>query len=245
LPGTRNASTSSGGSAASLLFSTNFPAAENPISQGGIWFNGGTDGGSGGWLNVQTSIGQAYASGTSNGYNDAICALKTPSFSADQWAQGTVFLAGGYSPTRAHEIELHLRFSYGDNNTHGYEILWGIHNGGSSYMAVVRWNGEAGNYTPIYDPGDGSIGFPTTGDVIYAQIVGDIITVKKNGVAVTGFSAVDISTASAISSGVNTGTVKWTTGQPGMGFWASRDAVGAGDTVAASFGWSAFSAGSL
>ena len=65
-------------SATSGVFSTNFSATENPISQGGIWDNGldvGLD-----WQNVQTTGSGAFAAtATVNNY-DVATALIKPSY---------------------------------------------------------------------------------------------------------------------------------------------------------------------
>ena len=190
---------------------------ENPIGEGGKWINGkavGLD-----WRNVQTVPGKAYASETveaNNRYSDPIAVLNT-TFAADQFAQGTVSRVPGYSnPTDGHEIELLLRFQITANNARGYEVLWG--QGGN--MAIVRWNGPLGSYTPLVD--NLQIGAAVDGDVLRVEMVGNVIQVYKNGALV----------ATATDS-------TYATGQPGIGFWPTP-----GSTLQ-SYGWKSFEAGSL
>lgn len=210
-------------------FTTNFPATENPISQGGIWVRGLTEGLD--WTNPETTPGKCFAtqSPTPSRYSDDIAILKSSfqAFNPNQYAQATAFKQAGYTGGGGnHEIELELRFSINANNAHGYEILWGI----TGYLAVVRWNGAVGDYTPIYDPGIGSVPTYNDGDVLRAQIVGNIITVAINGTTVPNFASIDVSSIG--------GTV-WSTGQPGLGFWPVDGAT----TSAA--GWKSYTAGNL
>jgi len=205
-------------------YATNFNSSENPLSENNQWVAGkdtGVD-----WNNPRSASGKAVASvlsgAGSSRYDDNIAHL-SPSFqafNANQYAQGTVYLAGGYSAS--HEIELLLRFSIGDHDAQGYEVLWGL----TGYLAVVRWNGAVGDFTPIYDPGVGSIPVPRDGDVLRAEISGTIITVKLNGIEV---ARVDVASAETV----------WSYGQPGIGFWPVDDAI------PEYYGWKSFEAGDL
>jgi hypothetical protein len=209
-------------------FSTSFDLTENPISEGGKWITGkgtGLD-----WNNPQSASGKVYAavlSGASGSrYDDSIAYLSTSfqKFNADQYAQGIVYRAPGYDPTPSkHEVELHLRWQTTAHNARGYEVIWGI----TGYLAIVRWNGPLGNYTPIYDSGDPGIGPPADGDVLRAQIIGTTIAVYKNGKLVRTKNVTSIG-----------GTV-WSSGQPGMGFWPVDSAI------KENFAWKSFQAGSL
>jgi hypothetical protein len=209
----------------SVAYSTNFSLTENPISEGGKWITGKTTGLD--WNNPESNSGKAYASvlsgATGSRYDDSIAHLSTSlqTFNANQYAQGTVYLVSGYSAS--HEVELLLRFSIAPHNAHGYEVLWGL----TGYLAVVRWNGALGSYTPLYDPGVGSIPVPKDGDVLRAEISGNTLTVKRNGTTV---ATVDINVAG--------GTV-WSSGQPGIGFWPVDGAT------PKNLGWKSFQAGNL
>lgn len=195
---------------------TTFPATENPLLDAGKWINGkavGLD-----WNNVRSGSGNAYAAAFVTGYNDPVAVLNT-NFSPNQYAQGRVHRAAGYSPGNSHEVELLLRFKITAHSARGYEILWG--HGGE--LNVVRWNGPLGNYTPLGGTYGPNIGPAVDGDVLRAEIIGNVIKVYKNGALML--------TAAPDST--------WIDGQPGIGFFP-RDGASL-----ESYGWKEFSAGSL
>jgi len=200
-------------------YSTSFPNTENPLSEGGRWINGRAVGGN--WNNVQSMPGRAIAAGFVSGYDDPIAVLTT-SFAANQYAEGTVFRATGYSPSASHEIELLLRFQITSGNARGYEVLWGA--GGE--VNVVRWNGPLGNYTPVGGSTGPNIGAARDGDIFRAEISGTIIRVYRNGALVL---TRDVSSVGNV----------WTTGQPGMGFFPRTGAT------LANYGWKSYRAGSI
>ena len=201
-------------------YSTNFSSTENPISEGGKWVNGKAVGLN--WNNVQTVPGKAYAANfvsASSRYSDPIACLTT-SFTANQYAQGTVFRVPGYrNPIDKHEVELLLRFQITPNSARGYEVLWGQ----DGEIWVVRWNGPIGSYSALGGISNSPANMAVDGDVLRAEIIGSVIRVYRNGSLV--FTAPADSTFS--------------TGQPGMGFWPT-----AGSTLS-SYGWKNYQAGSL
>jgi hypothetical protein len=197
-------------------YSTNFVTAEQPLSDGGTWIDGKATGLD--WNDVQSVAGEAYSAEFATGYNDGIAVLNA-SLAANQYAQGTVFRAADYSPGVSHEIELLLRFQITAHNARGYEVLWGQ----TGELNIVRWNGALGDYTPLASTTGPNIGAAVDGDVLRAEIIGNTITVYKNGTLV--FTGPSNST--------------WKDGQPGIGFWPK-----AGATLA-SYGWKKFEAGSL
>jgi hypothetical protein len=221
-------------------FSTTFPNIENPLNQGGAWLNGALDGTA--WNNVQVfgserCVGTNQVSNTPpQRYMDSNAQLKTSVFTAnaDQWAQGTVYRNGTYTPVGdKHEIELYLRMSISANSITGYEIMWGMDSTIGFYLDIVRWNGTLGDFTTIIDGGDGSIPAPNDGDVLRAEIVGNLITVKLNGSIITSpvnFSAIDITSV---------GTPVYSSGQPGLGFWPTLSAT------PENYGWKAWSCGNM
>lgn len=218
--------------APSTAFSTSFPTIENPLSEGGKWQLGGTNGLD--WFDPKVTANGCVAStgdlGTVNGtrYSDDLGHLKTSfrSFSANQYCEGRVYRVSGYTGNGGgHEIEHLLRFSIAANNAHGYEVLCGCSAGG--YLAIVRWNGPVTDYTELYS--DAGFGLLADDDLIRSQIVGNIITVKKNGSTV---ASVDV------TAGAGAATV-WNSGQPGVGFWPVDGAV------IGNYGWKNFSADDL
>ena len=96
--------------------------------------------------------------------------------------------------------------------------MWG-HTG---YLAIVRWNGPLADYTALYDPGDPGIGPAVDGDVLRAEISGNVIRVFKNGALV---ATVTDST--------------WSNGQPGIGFWPVDS------SSIEKYGWKTVDAGNL
>ena len=206
-------------------YTTNFPASENPISEGGNWITGKTAGLD--WNNPQTAPGKAYAAVRSglgaSRYDDSIATLNT-AFTASQFAEASVYRAAGYSPGNAgHEVELLLHFQITAHNARGYEILWGH----SGYLAIVRWNGGLGDYTALYDSGLPGIGVSVDGDVLRAEINNNVIKVYKNGALM---AAVDTTSQ---------GGPVWSDGQPGLAFWPVDS------STVELFGWKSFQAGNL
>jgi hypothetical protein len=213
-------------SAAASRYVTRFEQTENPLSHGGRWINGKTIGLD--WHDAKSVGGVAQASalsGISHRYDDSIAVLTT-TFTPNQYAQGTVFRAAAYSPPSKHEIELLLRFQISEHSARGYEVLWAD----AGAFAVVRWNGRLGDFTVLAATdrpelgGDGpGPGLAIDGDVLRAEIVGEVVRVYKNGGLV--FVAPPNDT--------------WKTGQPGLGFWPTPG------SVPQRYGWKAYEAGSL
>jgi len=205
---------------------TRFDRNQNPIDEDGRWINGGTTGLD--WHDAKSVNGVAHAtalSGVKHRYDDSIAVLNSD-FGPDQYAQGIVYRSPGYSPPSKHEIELLLRFEIRGHSARGYEVLWG-HDGD---FAIVRWNGPRGNFTvmagldhPELGGEGGGPGRAVDGDVLRAEIAGNVIRVYKNHRLV--FVAPPDAT--------------WTTGQPGLGFWPISG------SVPQRYGWKAFEAGSL
>jgi hypothetical protein len=162
-----------------LLYATSFPGTENPISEGGRWLGGLTDGVV--FKDVRTTPGRAFASGINYDYDDSLAILKSPVIPNDQFVEVTIYLKQGYVPPSSHEIELLLRGNI--DKTKGpayaplYEVLipWGGTNGSIFYQNGVKGGFEQ---LPIGGPGYAPL---KTGDVVRAEMVGSQITVKVNG----------------------------------------------------------------
>ena len=214
-------------------FTTNFPATENPISQGGIWLGGATDGLD--WNDVKTTGGQAVGAAFVSGYNDPSAILKSSYFSVsnDQFAEGVVYRASGYTPSaNYHEIQLRLRFSISAHDAHGYEILFALDNTGSSNdgWAVVKWLGSLGSYTTISSNGATLVGKINDGDVFRAELRGSTMKVFRNSVQLG--SDIDMTLGGTLS--------MWNSGQPGIGMFPQTP----GCTLD-SLGWKQFTCGNL
>src|ERR1700722_16188041 len=186
-------------------YSTSFPAAENPISEGAKWINGRTTGLS--WADVQTTSGLAFGTDVSGAppYNDSTAVL------AGTWGPNQTVTATVHSVNQNssifEEVELRLRTTIAAHFITGYEISFRCTSDGSQYISIVRWNGPLNNfsYISIMDPGGPGI---HNGDVVSASIVGSTITGYINSVAVI------------------TGTDgTYTNGSPGIGFWNQNGTV--------------------
>ncbi len=201
-------------------YTTNFPATENPISEGGRWINGGTTGLD--WKNVQTRPGLAYgadASGTPN-FNDPT-ALLTGTWGPDQTVEATVYSVNQQTGNVNEEVEIRLRSAISAHVNRGYEVLFRCTHDGSQYTEIVRWNGPLGNFTYVKQL-SGSAAGPgiRSGDIVKATIVGNVITGYINGVQV-----------------IQASDSTYTNGSPGMGFYLNR-----APNLNADYGFTTFSA---
>jgi hypothetical protein len=95
---------------------------------------------------------------------------------------------------------LRLRSSLSAHRCTGYEISNSLRKGKSAYLIIVKWNGPLADFTYLAQIGGAKYGV-TTGDVVKATIVGNVITAYKNGVKLAQVTD-------------NT----YATGNPGMGF---------------------------
>jgi hypothetical protein len=204
-----------------MSYSTVFPAAENPISQGGSWFNGAADGLD--WCNVRTSIGYAWGVGPCPaGFADPTAILKG-AWGPDQTVQATARITKTQASSYQ-EIELRLRTTVRPHSISGYEVNFGVSH---AYLEIVRWNGPLAGFTYLgskcaYPSVCGRVtGFTIhNGDVAKANISGSTISVYVNGTL----------RARASDSAYHTGN-------PGIGYNYGCDGT------YADFAWENFSAG--
>jgi hypothetical protein len=179
-------------------YSTSFPAAENPISEGGAWINGGATGLD--WGDVRSSAALVFGASLPSLYGDPTAVL-TGTWTSDQQAQGTVKVTSRIT-TLAHEVELRVRTSITPHSITGYEVLCSVVRA-NPYTAIVRWNGPLNSFTYVNQ----RIGTHcANGDVFKATAIGNVITAYKNNVVVAQ------STDST-----------YTNGSPGVGFYNSVD----------------------
>ena len=204
-------------------YSTNFSRAENPISEGGKWSNGQTDGLD--WANVQTTPGLAF--GTEIGgsrpepqnYDDSTALLKG-TWGPNQTVQATVHSVNpNQDDTVWEEVELRLRSSLSPHNATGYEVMFRCSKIAKAYCNVARWEGPLGKFTYLIKAGGSQYGV-AEGDVVKATMIGNVITVYINGVQM-----------------LQTTDDTFKSGNPGMGFFIDR-ATG----VNSDFGFTSFMA---
>jgi hypothetical protein len=206
-------------------YTTTFPLGENPISEGGNWINAGTTGLD--WTNMQTTPGFAFATqtGTNPALFDDSAAILAGSWANNQSAQGTIEVVTPIPVPPGpcyQESEILLRASISAHSVTGYEINVGAWNDTNSYIHVVRWNGSFGNFTTLLRSIGPQYGVKT-GDIISAQMVGNVITVFINGV----------------QKGQVTDNT-YASGNPGMGMYLqSPSTCGSGDS---NFGFSSYTA---
>lgn len=219
-------------------FTTSFPATENPISQSSIWTNGETDGSL--WQDVRTTPALAFGSGYAgdqfegSAFDDNIAHLKTSyrTFSANQFVQGVIHYGYSGLPQAAHEVELLGRFSISNGVARGYEAICGVGPDGP-YAALVKWDGDLGDFKAIYDPGANSITLPAEDNVFRLELTDSTGIIKYNGSTLV---------TADLTKEVGGGTIAvWGSGQPGIGFWPVR---GTGQDPA-KFGWKSITAGDL
>ena len=212
-----------GGAGPAPSYSTTFSVDENPLRDNGAWAKqGGADGLN--WNDVVTSGGFAFGpKGGIGGATDSIACLS--GFPPNQWASAVIHKAAG--TTNYFEVEILLRWQISAHNARGYEINLS-HDG--AYSQVVRWNGAQESFDFVLGNFNNQAA-PADGDVLYAQIVGNIITVRLNNKLV--------GTADVSSIG---GTV-WNDGNPGIGFFRGEPALSS--LNANLYGFTSYSAGAL
>jgi len=201
-------------------YRTRFDRDEQPLSEGGIWINGKTDGID--WADVLTKDGLAYGSVTrmavaerrveqgnlnpSSGegsipegdYDDPTAVL-TGAWGKNQHGKGTVF---SKKPTAEYfqEVEIRLRSAIAPHLCTGYEVFWRCLKTDEGYAEIVRWNGKVGDFTSLKKLIGAQYGVED-GDVVEATIRGNVLKGFISGVEV--ISATDDAFA---------------TGSPGIGF---------------------------
>ena len=187
---------------AAPIYTTDFSANENPISESGAWSHISPL-----WANVQTAGGLAFGTQVGNlanpaAFHDSNATLS--GFSPDVTITATVHLASNIADGQTHEVELLFRMGGGATQTRGYEMSFDT--GGN--VTLVRWNGDLGDYTFVNHTGgaNNEVGGLKDGDVISAKASGNTFTASVNGVPI--YTATDDT---------------WKDGQPGIGFFVRRD----------------------
>ena len=179
---------------------TNFQTDEDPISEGGIWLNGRTDGID--WADVITRNGVVYgavtrmavaerraeqgnldpaaASGAPEGDYDDPTAVLAGVWGPNQYARAEVF---SRNPTDEYfqEVEIRLRSTMKPHSCTGYEVFFRCLKTEDGYAEIVRWNGKIGDFTSLAKLTGPQYGVED-GDVIEASIAGHVIKGYVNGV---------------------------------------------------------------
>jgi hypothetical protein len=185
-------------------YSTKFPNAEDPISEGGKWISGkkaGLD-----WADVQVTPGFAF--GTEIGGNrpapekyDDSTALLTGTWGPNQTVEARVHRINKDKDNIYEEVELRLRSSLSPHNCTGYEVMFRCSKSPKAYCSIARWDGILGAFMMLKQAHGSQYGV-ADGDVVKASIKGEVITVWLNGVQI-----------------LQTRDYLFKSGNPGIGFY--------------------------
>ena len=200
-------------------YRTRFRRDESPISEGGIWLNGLTDGID--WADIVVRNGVAYGAVTRmhaaerraeqgnlasdepeaapEGDYDDPTALLAGVWGPNQHARATVF-SRNQTEEYFQEVEIRLRSTLEPHRCSGYEIFFRCLKTENAYAEIVRWNGKVGDFTSLRKLSGPQYGV-SDGDVVEATITGNLITGTVNGVEL-------ISAEDSV----------FQTGNPGIGF---------------------------
>ncbi len=157
-----------------VSYSTTFPRAEGPISEGGRWMGGRTvalD-----WGDVSTTPGFAFGRAGPKAYADSVALL------AGEWPsnQSVEVVVDKRAVFRYPEVSMRLRSSLAKHKCDGYEISYSLKEGDAAYLIIVRWNGLLADFTYLLNV-QGRQYAVKTGDVVRATVVGAEIRTYKNG----------------------------------------------------------------
>jgi chitodextrinase len=177
-------------------YTTNFPASANPVSEGGNWIDGKTNGLD--WQDVRTTPGLAFGTEIGNTGFDDSTAILSGNWGPDQTCQATVHSVNQNSGNYE-EVECRLRSAISAHSNTGYEINFRCVHDGTQYVQIVRWNGLLGSYTYVNTAAGPGI---KDGDVVKATISGNTITAYINNVQIV--------------QGIDS---TYSSGNPGMGFY--------------------------
>jgi hypothetical protein len=184
-------------------YRTRFELTEDPISEGGLWVNGRTDGID--WADVVTEDGLAHggkvrmsvaerraeqgnledSSGEDaapEGDYDDPTAVLTGSWGRNQYVRATVF-SRNQTEDYFQEVEIRLRTTILPHSITGYEVFWRCVKTENAYAEIVRWDGAIGTWKSLARSQGPQFGV-TDGDVVEATYVGNRITSYINGVEV-------------------------------------------------------------
>jgi hypothetical protein len=184
-------------------YSTRFESDEHPISEGGMWLNGGRDGID--WADVIVGHGVAYGAVTRmsvaerrveqgnlvsaapdlaapEGDYDDPTAVLTGAWGRNQHGKARVF---SRNQTEAYfqEVEIRLRSTMAPHRCTGYEVFWRCLKNENGYAEIVRWNGKAGDFTSLRKLIGPQYGVED-GDLVEATISGTVLKGFINGVEV-------------------------------------------------------------
>jgi hypothetical protein len=182
-------------------YRTRFQLDEDPISEGGMWVNGGRDGID--WVDVISKNGVAYGAVTRMGnaerrveqgnlesptlegavpegdYDDPTAVL-AGAWGENQHAKAKVF-SRNQTEEYFQEVEIRLRSRIMPHHCTGYEVFWRCLKTENAYAEIVRWNGKIGDFTSLQKLSGPQYGVED-GDLVEATIFGNVLKGFINGV---------------------------------------------------------------
>lgn len=199
--------------------------SENPLSLSGRVQQGGTDALD--WQNMKSVSGKGVTGtgsqnpGGGTGYTDCICRILPPSGQAwgtdqDLWGRVGVDGTAQASFGGFHEMEFHLRVTYGPHSVKMYEVLFSL--GPQWYIEIVRWRG------PLALANDG-VGYVSlaNSNLATAPVIsnGHYCRANITGTVITGYHKTTLGGAWVpyVQHDIGADTEMWTSGDIGMGNW--------------------------
>ena len=179
---------SSPSDATSHSYATDFAQSESPLSEGGRWLTGGTDGKD--WTDVSAAQGRAIGHQVAARNTDAT-AILDGQWRPNQSATAIVVASRRLNDVCRSEVELRLRSSIQPHSNRGYEIAFAVSESQQGYLIINRWNGVLGDATTLFEKYGAKFGV-TYGDTVKATIVGTRLTAYKNGLMVARVSDIAI-----------------------------------------------------
>src|SRR4051794_22297789 len=186
-------------------YRTRFGIDEEPLSEGGVWLNGKTDGVD--WTDVISRGGVAFGAVSRMGvaerraeqgnidpilattpvgdYDDPTAILTGP-WGGRQHAWAEVFTRN-QTQEFFQEVQIRLRSSMSAHHCAGYEVIWRCLANESAYVEIVRWNGKVGDFTSLARRTGAEVGI-NDGDKVEAEIVGSRIVALINDTEVLAAS---------------------------------------------------------
>lgn len=198
---------------AARSFATSFPGTENPLSQGGAWLNGGTNGQV--FRDVQCTPGFAFGTGPSASppYDDPT-AILAGEWGETQTVEATVRVDAIESGVNQ-EVELRLRSTIGPGRISGYEVLFSITT--NTYIELMRWEGSPDDISQFH-----SIAFLGGGTSPQLQTGYRIkATIDLNGL-ITAY----VDSGSGYVQMLQGTDTTYRSGAPGIGFFKHAGAAG-------------------
>lgn len=160
-------------------YTTRLQQDEDPISEGGMWLNGGKDGLD--WFNVVVKNGVAHGDVTEGEFTDPT-ALLTGTWGKNQKVKARIF-SRNQIERYFQEVEIRLRSTLSPHRCTGYEVFWRCLKTPNAYVEVVRWNGKVRDWTSLKKFSGAQYGVKD-GDLVEATITGNVIKGFVNGAEV-------------------------------------------------------------